>query len=154
MRGIIMGFIEIFIRKEDNNIVAEDIHKFILARVEENINLDYKDIQAYSDFDELSRDISAFANSEGGLILLGVSTEDAGVGNSLKKYPKTVTWGSESLSKERLEDNIIGRVHSRIDGLKIVPIRKGDGSSEVIFLIDIPQSSNPPHMAADNRYYK
>jgi len=148
-----MGFVEVFLKKE-RDVTEEDILKFISARVEENLNLDYKNIQAYSNFDELSRDISAFANSAGGLIILGISEEESGSGDSLRKFPKSITWGSESLSKERLEDNIVGKIHPRIDGITIIPVRKRNGSSEVIFLIDIPQSSNPPHMAGDNKYYK
>jgi hypothetical protein len=148
-----MGFVEVFLKKE-RDVTEQDILKFISAKVEENLNLDYKNIEAYSNFDELSRDISAFANSAGGLIILGISEEESGSGDSLRKFPKSITWGSESLSKERLEDNIVGKIQPRIDDVTIVPVRKRNGSSEVIFLIDIPQSSNPPHMAGDNRYYK
>jgi len=41
-----------------------------------------------------------------------------------------------------------------VDGLRIQPVREGNGSMKVIFLLDIPQSNNRPHMAADKRYHK
>lgn len=145
-------FIELFFRKKPEEITSKDIEEFIKRRIEENLNLDYKHIKAFNDFDELSKDVSAFANSEGGLIILGIEEEKVGTDKTLKIFPKNITWGETNLSKERLEDNLIGKIHPRIDGLRIVPIR--NEFKNVIFLIDIPQSENPPHMASDNKYYK
>lgn len=148
-----MGFIETFFKKEASEISAEDIENFVSRKVEENLNLDYTDIRTFENFNELSKDISAFANSAGGLMILGISEEgiktDEG---TIKIFPKEITWGNISLSKEKLEDNIIAKIRPRIDGLKILPVRKSDGS--VVFLISVPQSDNPPHMASDNKYYR
>ena len=149
-----MGFIETFLRKDAREVTKEDIEALISRRIEENSNLDYKDIRAYSNFNELSRDVSAFANSEGGLLILGVSEESVGKEKYLKIFPKEITWGNETFSKEKLEDNIIAKVQPRINGLRIQPVREGDGSQKVIFLIDVPKSDNAPHMASDNRYYR
>lgn len=150
-----MTFIKLFLRKETSDVTKGDIDGFISRKVEENLNLDYKDIRAYHDFVELSKDISAFANSEGGLVLLGVSEKKIKKnGVTFRIFPGKVTWGSATLSRERLEDNLIGKIHPRIDGLMIVPIRRGNGSSQVIFVIDIPQSIKAPHMASDSRYHK
>jgi hypothetical protein len=142
-----MGFIDIFLKKDSKDILAKDIELFVSRKIEESLNLEYKDIKAYENFDELSKDVSAFANSEGGLLILGIGQEKKGQ----KIFPTEMTWGDESLSKERLENNLTGKIHPRIEGLKIVPIRK---NNSVIFLLDIPQSENPPHMAFDKRYYR
>jgi hypothetical protein len=142
-----MGFIEIFFKKDSKDILAKDVELFVSRKIEESLNLEYKDIKAYENFDELSKDVSAFANSEGGLLILGVGQEKKGP----KIFPTEITWGDEFLSKERLENNLTGKIHPRIEGLKIVPIRK---NNSVIFLLDIPQSENPPHMAFDKRYYR
>lgn len=142
-----MGFIEIFFKKDSKDILAKDVELFVSRKIEESLSLEYKDIKAYENFDELSKDVSAFANSEGGLLILGVGQEKKGP----KIFPTEMTWGDEFLSKERLENNLTGKIHPRIEGLKIVPIRK---NNSVIFLLDIPQSENPPHMAFDKRYYR
>jgi len=149
-----MGFIETFFKKNAIEITKKDIEDFISRKIEENLNLDYKNIHAFNDFDELSKDVSAFANSEGGILILGISEEIIGRGKNLKIVPKDIIWGDEFFSKEQLEDNLIGKIRPRIIGLHIYPIREGNGSLRVIFLIDIPQSDNPPHMASDNRYYR
>lgn len=149
-----MGYIKTFLREEPINISKENVDRFIEKKIEENINLEYKDIKAYSNFNKLSDEVSAFANTEGGLIILGVSEEKSGEKKNLKIYPNEITWGEENLTKERLEDNLIVKIKPNIDGIRIIPIRKGNGSLKVIFLIDIPKSNNSPHMSHGNRYYK
>jgi hypothetical protein len=150
-----MGFIEDFFRKKPKEVTNEDIKAFLTRKIEENLNLDYEAIQAYYDFDKLSKDVSAFANSEGGLLILGISQDEIKKGKVVVKVlPKELTWGEEILSKETLEDNLVGKIQPRIDGIKIQPVREGNGSMRVIFLIDIPQSKSRPHMASDKRYYK
>jgi len=144
-----MGFIESFFKKEADKIEYSDIESFVSQRIEESLNLDYKNIADYNKPNELAKDISAFANSAGGLVILGVE-EDAS--DPTRIYPKAITWGDSSLSKETLENHLISKISYRIDGLRIVPVRKPDKS--VIFLIDVPQSENPPHMSWDKRYYK
>lgn len=148
-----MGFIEAFFDKNLIDIAADDVQNFISRRIEENQNLDYKDIRKYDDADDLSKHISSFANSLGGLLILGVSEKREGKGKSLRIYPDEITWGDETHSKETLENRLIARIQPSIRELRIVPIRQSMESARVIFLIDIPRSNDSPHMASDYRYY-
>jgi hypothetical protein len=148
-----MGFIELFFRgKKELN--SEDIDRFISQKIEENTKLDYKDIRAYHNADDLATHISSFANSEGGLIILGISQDEIEdeKGKITKVYPKEPTWGEVSLDKESMENKLITRIKPPITNLLIKPVR--NEKDEVIFLIDIPKSDFAPHMAPDHKYHK
>jgi hypothetical protein len=148
-----MGFIELFF-KRDKGIGEEDIQRFISQKIEESSNLDYKDIMAYENADALSTNISSFANSEGGLLILGISQDKIKdeKGNTVKIFPKEITWGKASLEKEWLENKLLTLIKPPINRLIITPVR--NKKKEVIFLIDIPKSPNAPHMAPDHRYHR
>jgi hypothetical protein len=131
----------------------KDILALMANKKEENISLDYKESKALSNNDrnkfEISKDVSAFANSVGGTIIYGIREEghipvkiDNGV------YPKEIT-------KEWLESIIDSRISPRIDGLEIIPIElKETNPGRYIYIVNIPQSTRAPHQASDKRYYK
>lgn len=146
-----MGFIELFFKGKEE-IKPKDINLFISQKIEENINLDYKDIRAYHDADDLATHVSSFANSEGGLIILGVSQSKSKDENGkiVKIYPKEITWGEVSLDKESLENKLVSRIKPPTR-LFIRPVR--NERHKVIFLMDIPKSDSAPHMAPDHRYH-
>jgi len=82
------GFIETFLKKNANIISKGDFELFISRRIEENTNLDYKDIRIYSNFDEPSKHVSTFSNSADGLLIIGVSKETIGKGKNFKMYAR------------------------------------------------------------------
>ena len=159
-----MSFIKRFIGKEPTDktrITAEDIESFISQKppLEENPNLDYKSISAKPmNFDELAKDVSAFANSEGGLLIFGVSEKgevDQKTKKTIRIYPESITWGEPSLRKETIDQHLVGKIHPPIEDSRVIPIRKSEQDPSVIFLIDVPKSNNAPHMATPyNKYYK
>lgn len=132
-----------------------DIENLILNQVEENLHLDYKAADALQKTDskkkEISKDISAFANSDGGIVIYGVKefTEPT------KKYlpEKTDPIDRNIISKEWLEQVINSNVSPRIDGIKITPIPIEIEKDKVILVVEIPKS-NTAHQAGDQRYYK
>ena len=136
-----------FLKKDSYSI--GDINNLIINEVEENIHLDYKAAGALDKDDkkrtEITKDISAFANSDGGIIVYGVSEED--------HKPKEISpIDGKIYTKEWLE-NVIQQIQPRIEDLKIYPIRIDD-IEQSIYVVKIPRSSNAPHMARDKRYYK
>lgn len=131
----------------------EKITELINNRVEESLNLDYKaaaslkrDSQKIS---EISKDVSAFANSDGGTIIYGISENQ---GN--RCWPGAIDpVNRREITKEWLEQIIHTRIHPKIDGIRIFPIEIKDSPDKVIFVVDIPQS-NTVHQADDKKYYR
>ncbi len=149
-----MSFAERFLGPPGLEGFSPDMLKGFLDRgIEEGLTLDYKHIQAVENPDKIATSVTAFANSEGGLILLGVEEvkEEDEKGRTVRIRPGSITWGPKSLTRERLEAQMIARVHPWVQGLRIFPVRSE--AEEVVFLVDIPQSPRPPHQAPDKKYY-
>jgi Putative DNA-binding domain len=131
----------------------DDLLGLIANKVEENLTLDYKACGALEHTDskkrEISKDVSAFANSAGGVIVYGI-VED-------KHFPIRLDVGYKrsDLSKEWIEQVINSNIQRRIDGIRINPVRlSGAADDKVLYVVSVPQSVRAPHMAADHRFYK
>jgi hypothetical protein len=127
-----------------------DVEALIRDRVQEDVHLDYKDSRAISDAkrDEISKDVSAFANSDGGVLIYGVEED------KLSHSPIAIDAGvdDQKFSKEWLEQIITSRVTPIIDGVRIIPIPINSGRS--LYVVSVPKSSRGPHQASDKKYYK
>lgn len=134
----------------------EEIQKLIDNRIEENLHLDYKAADSLGKTDgkkkEISKDISAFANSDGGVIIYGVSEFNE---PDKKHLPEKIDpINRYEYSKEWLEQIINSNISPKIKGLEIIPIQiGGDADNKSIYVVDIPQS-NTAHQANDKKYYK
>lgn len=142
-----MGFIELFFHKRPEEVTEDDVQNFITQKIQENLNLEYKDIRVFDNSEKLSITVSSFANAEGGLFILGIGEKDY--------LPEEITWCELSLkSKEALENRLLSKIHPRINNLSIIPVIQTRNNKNGIYLIDIPQGDNPPYIAGDKRYYK
>lgn len=132
-----------------------DIQNLIINQVEENLHLDYKAAEALQKTDgkkkEVSKDISAFANSDGGIVVYGIKE----FSDAAKKYlpEKIDPIDRNDISKEWLEQVINSNISPRIDGIRITPISIENENNKVIYIVEIPKS-NTAHQAGDHRYYK
>ena len=127
----------------------EDIRNLIVSEKEEDLYLDYKSSGALSKEDkkkiEITKDVSSFANSDGGVIIYGILEQD--------HKPREISYiDGREYTKEWLE-NCIQSIQPKIEDLQIIPIRFGDISKSV-YIVKIPKSDSAPHMAKDNRYYR
>ena len=149
-----MGFAEKFLgRPGTAGFTADMLEAFVDLKQEENVNLEYKRTDTVSNPVKLAITCSAFANADGGLLVLGVDEEEEQdeKGQVVRVRPGRVRWGPKTLTREKLESVLISRIHPWISGMRIYPVRKEEGG--VAFLVDIPQSANPPHQAPDRKYY-
>jgi hypothetical protein len=138
-----------------SNRVFDDIAEADLVQligvVGEGLLIDYKrDAYGRSDADvkEFLKDVSSFANTSGGHIVIGMSEEE-GVASSLSPLRENV-----DQELQRLENLVRDGIEPRIVGIrmKAVPILSGGYA----VVIRVPRSWNTPHRVSarnTNRFY-
>ncbi|PVH24722.1 AlbA family DNA-binding domain-containing protein [Sphingobacterium corticibacter] len=137
-----------FFEKDDYNI--DDIKLLIQQEAEESINIDFKSSGSLDKSDnkkkEIGKDISSFANSDGGIIVYGLSEKD-------HKASEIDFVEGNVYTKEWLEQVISSKISPRINNLKIYPIRFEGDISKSVYIVKIPKS-NSVHMNTDKKYYR
>ncbi|MBK7704866.1 MAG: ATP-binding protein [Acidobacteria bacterium] len=132
-----------------------ELNQLIIDGVEEDIHLDYKAAEALAKTDgkrnEIAKDVSAFANSDGGIIIYGISEHNDADKQHLPERINPVD--RTQFSKEWLEQVINSKVRPRISELIIKPIDIPAVNNGVVYVVQIPRS-HTPHQAGDKRYYK
>ncbi len=127
------------------------LKSFIENEIEESIHIEFKSGDALSKNDskkkEVSKDVAAFANSDGGIIVYGISEKN-------HKADSFAYVDGKIYTKEWLEQIISTTIRRNIDGLKIFPIRNNNNIKESIYVVQIPISIDAPHLSRDNRFYK
>jgi hypothetical protein len=130
------------------------LNELIRVSEMEGSTLDYKRSAAITKNDreknELSKDVSAFANSAGGILVYGM-VEDGHV-------PTAIDGGIDRnvLTKEWLESVIKSWIQPAVDGLFIKQIDlPSKGADRVAYVVEVPPATHrAPHQATDHRYYK
>ncbi|MDB5242040.1 MAG: hypothetical protein JWP57_2665 [Spirosoma sp.] len=121
------------------------------SSLEESVNIEFKSASALSKEPsvkkEISKDVSAFANSDGGVIFYGINEENH-IASSLSFIDGNV------FTKEWLENVIISNIQPKINDLKIFPVRFENDFKKTIYVVKIPNSTFPPHINGDKKYYR
>jgi hypothetical protein len=130
------------------------LQKLIDDQVEESLTLDYKAAGALGKADgkkaEITKDVSAMANSAGGTIIYGIKEFDAA---DKRHHPETIDPVKRSeFSKEWLE-HVVSNIRPRIQGLVIHPVPINTDADHVAYVIEIPQSTTA-HQALNLKYHK
>lgn len=106
--------------------------------------------------DDLSKAISALANSGGGVLVLGLkelpngwAVDDGGVALSIKGRMSTREW---------LEDVIPNLVEESLINFNVYVITRGSENSQIeegrgVLVVEVGDSEQAPHQAGDNKYY-
>jgi hypothetical protein len=131
-----------------------DLLEFVRTQLQESIDLDYKACDALQNTDgkknEVSKDVSAFANSAGGTIVYGIKEDQNHVAIALDEG-----YDPADIRKEWLEQVINSRIQPRIDGLRINQVSLDQTNpGRVAYVVHAPQSLRAPHQASDHRYYR
>ena len=122
--------------------------------VEENLSLDYKRADALTNTDgkkaEITKDVSAMANSAGGVLIYGIAEPDDKAKRHLPERLDSLR--RTDVSKEWLEQ-VIQTIQPRIEGVVIHPVTIDEQAGSVCYVVEIPQSYTA-HQARDHVYYK
>ena len=96
----------------------EDLELLIQQQMQESLHLDYKRSASLSKSGqkEIPKDVSAFANSDGGLIIYGI--EESG------HLPVCIDEGfsNSDITRETIEEIILSNISPRIEGIQIQQI--------------------------------
>jgi hypothetical protein len=134
-----------------DDLAERDLLDQIQAGVPEGVLVDYKrDLYGRADADirEFLKDVSSFANTSGGHLIIGMD-ETAGIPTALAPLS-----GDSDQELQRLENLARDGLEPRIAGLRMKAVTL-TGSGYAIVL-RIPKSRNPPHRVAarnTNRIY-
>jgi hypothetical protein len=136
---------------DKEEFTEKDIQSLIDNEIEESIHLDFKSAGSLDKSDgkkkELSKDIAAFANSDGGIIIYGI--EEKG-----HKADSLSFVNGNEFTKEWIEQIINTTIQRHIPDLRIYPVRFDSNLEKTIYVVKIPKSLEAPHMSKDKRFYK
>jgi hypothetical protein len=133
-------------------VTKADLEVLHTGLVNESLTLEYKDSRAIDKSKddkkiEMARDVSAFANSDGGQIIYGMTEnknhEPAGLDSGIDGTQYPTIWFDQVLQQH---------IKPTIEGLTIrhIPL----ASPMVAVVIDIPASKGDPHQVSDGKYYR
>jgi len=132
----------------------EKIEQLILNQEQEYYNLEYKGAGALENTDankkEISKDVSAMANSAGGTIIYGIS--EGTDKESKHKQIKIEPIDQRKITREWLDQVISSNISPKIHGIEILPFVI-NSENEVVYVVEIPKSDTA-HQAKDKKYYK
>jgi len=129
--------------KELKDLQLSDIQFLIDEKIDESQNLEYKQPtqDPQKDCDNIAEVIASFLNTDGGIIVYGISEKK----DKEHRYPDKIMWSI--FTKERLENLLVSRIQPWNEKIRIHRIENKGNPQEGIFIIEAPRSNNPPHMS-------
>lgn len=131
----------------------EDLQRLIDNEVEESTILEYKSSFAVQNpkwREELAKDISAMANSNGGTIVFGIKQKDIGNGNAIAHRLTPIP--SSEMTKDKLSQLLSSNIQPIIKNLEITYISESQEGG--YFIVEIPQSNTAHQNRLTHIYYK
>ena len=134
-------------------------HKWTLRDIEdligqpESIRREYKSGKLFEKqkaqwVETLSQIVSAFANTEGGDLILGV-----GEGKSKPKVASIIDGvPADTIAPEQLQQIVETNISPHLPGMRVHPIKLSSDGDRVVYVIRIPQGSTA-YQANDRKYY-
>ncbi len=130
------------------------LQNYIDDQIEENLALEYKASGALAKINEkkieVTKDVSAFANSAGGILIYGIKEYND---HARKHLPEKIDpLDRRQISKEWLEQ-VISNIRPRIADVVIHPVPLNGDQTQVAYVVEIPRSITA-HQATNHIYYR
>lgn len=134
-----------------NEFTFDDIKNLIDDGTEECSWLEFKSAEALGKQNDktfkISKEVSAFANSNGGIIIYGLSEKEQKAGE--------ITYINGNIyTRDWLERVIRGKIQKPIEDFEIFPLRENGDNAKTVYIVRVAKSNNAPHMSSDGRYYR
>jgi predicted HTH transcriptional regulator len=125
-----------------------DLEKLIRDQVQESVHLDYKQSEALSvqrKPTEIVKDVSSFANSDGGVLIYGIVEKD--------HLPVRIDDGSDhaDITRERIEQLLLSNIQPRV-AFEVAQIPLSADRS--VFAVRVLRSTRVHQNSVDKKYYK
>jgi predicted HTH transcriptional regulator len=125
--------------KPVNEIEFEDVKAFCEEQIEENSRLEYKrDFSSKDEKKQIAKEISAFANTHGGIILVGVGEKD--------RKPNLPIDGRDNVRglKEKVTSIALKNIYPPVFP-EIQVCEFGDTLEKAVVVIRVQESDETPH---------
>ena len=121
--------------KDWDLLCTDDIKNFLFGDGEENFFFEFKADQETTS--KLAKEISAFANTYGGYLFLGVNDD--------KTISGCLEWN---------EQRIHSTIHDSISPTPIFDVKKFEIDGKVIYIIKIEEGKNPPYVTNKGQIFE
>ncbi|MBN2344512.1 MAG: ATP-binding protein [Deltaproteobacteria bacterium] len=132
----------------DSMTTIDDVQKLIDDEERESVTLDYKQAERrwnHTAKEKIAKHISAFSNSEGGILIFGVQCDDAD-----KDKPKAITGLHPQNGVEDFDRIVTAAIRPEINGWQRKKITNG---KLAVLLVYIPASDAGPHQSMKHKQY-
>lgn len=144
-----MSFARQFFGKPLHEVEVSDILRFFKQKRHEGQHLEFKSGEVH--MEKIQKEICAFLNSEGGLMIVGAPREMSIPGMVKERSSFGEPRPSNINDPEVFTSKLLSGIVPEPVGMQLQQIRFSDGS---VFLVEVPPSSFPPHqLFATGKYY-
>lgn len=131
-----------------------DIQRLIADGTEETLTLEYKAADSLQKDDtrraEITKDVSAMANSAGGVIIYGV--REFRDPREKRHLPERIDPVDRTAFTREWLDQVISTIQPRLE-FTITAIPLASSAAHAVYVVEVPQSSTA-HQSRDGRYWK
>ena len=120
-----------------------DLERLIAGEIEEGLHLEYK--VALGKTSDLAKEAAAFANTQGGQIVVGIREQD--------RVAREIAWVEGRGTEEKVRSVVGDLVTPLIENIDVTRIGNPTNPDMAAYVIGVPFTHGDPHMV-DGRYPK